>query len=138
MFFCIIQFTYTVCVCVCVFVSSIFYYVNTTRVILIIYICIYTVYTNKENTPLRCGDRRGVVFSEKQFIFLAYCTRSIAKLTSDTTPKNVIAFLFTYFIYIQTIIIIVSPRPLHAHCNTINMLQYYLPPSIRDLMRDYT
>jgi hypothetical protein len=48
-----------------------------------------------------------------------------------STPKNVSTFLFTYFIYICMIIIIVLPRPLHAYCN-INMLQYYAPLSIRD------
>jgi len=68
---------------------------------------------NKENTPLRCGGVEGL-YSVKNNSFSSLCIRGSEAHLWYNSENNVSAFIFTYFIYIQTIIIIVSPRPLHS------------------------
>lgn len=95
---------YTVSVCVCAFVSSIFYHVNTTPLIL------YNLQVHNIRIQEKCAvpwwcSGRGCIHCEKQFIFPALGQGQ--RSSSDSTPKNADAFLFTYFISNRTIIIIV-------------------------------
>lgn len=94
--FCIIQFTLTACVCVCVFVSSIFYYVNTTRVILIIY-----MYTRIKKIHRYGAVTAEGLYSVKNNSFTSLCTKgSEAHLRNNSEKCERISF-YIFYLYLN-------------------------------------